>query len=178
MPLARILADKERAKQDTAKMNDMDKGSDELTFICEGFPPIPTKIVKKIEQGEYVDFVDLLPRKPGAEEQSYSELAKEGIIVVTESRHLRTQKKTIQDAATWTEAFLTFATIRNRAYPAHTNDLLAYGAMIVRGAKEYRGSGWLSYDFQYHRLAVARGNLGNWGQKDVSLWNDTVCKQH
>ena len=36
-------------------MNDMDKGSDELTFICDGFPPIPTKIVKKIEQGEYVD---------------------------------------------------------------------------------------------------------------------------
>ena len=50
--------------------------------------------------------------------------------------------------------------------------------MTVCGAKEYRGSGWLSYDFQYHRLAVARGNLGNWGQKDVSLWNNTVCKQH
>ena len=36
-----------------------------------------------------VDFTDLLPRKSGAEEQSYSELAKEGIIVVTESRHLK-----------------------------------------------------------------------------------------
>ena len=96
--------------------------------------------------------------------------------MVTESRHLKSQKKSIQDAATWTEAFLTFATIRNKKHPSHTNDLLAYGAMIVRGAKEYKGSGWLSCDFQYRRLAAARGNLGNWGQRDVALWNDTVCK--
>ena len=54
--------------------------------------------------------MDFLLQKPGANEQSYSELAKEGIIMVTESRHLKIQKKAIQDIATWTEAFLTFAT--------------------------------------------------------------------
>ena len=139
--------------------------------------PNPTKVVQKIEKGEYVDFTDLLPKKPSTEEPTISELAEEGIVVVTQSRHMKGQKKPIQDIATWVEAFLTFATVRNRKYPAHTNDLLAYGALVVRGARDYKGPVWLSYDFQYRRLAAARGNFGDWGKKDVSLWSDTVCKQ-
>ena len=97
---------------------------------------------------------------------------------MTETRHLKGQKKAIQDIATWMEAFLLFATIRNRSHPDHTNDLLVYGALIVKGAKDYKDLGWLAYDYQFCWLAAARGNLGNWGQRDVSLWNDTVCKPY
>lgn len=154
----------------------VDPAPEELMFITEGLPPIPSKVVKKVEKGEFVDFADLLPKKPGVDEPSYSELAKEGIIVVTENRHIKGQKKAIKDISSWIEAFLAFAAIRNRKHPNHTNDLLAYGALVARGARDYKGLGWLSYDFQFRRLAAARGNLGNWGQKDVSLWNETVCK--
>ena len=172
--LAQLLTDRDKS---VSKVGDpTEKSSDELTFISEGLPLILTKVVKKIENGEYVDFADLLPKKPGIDDQPYSDLAKDGIIIVTESWHLQSQKKVIQDVVTWMEAFLTFATIRNRTHPTHTNDLLAYGALIVRGARDYKGSGWLSFDFQYRRLAAARGNFGNWGHRDVSLWNDTVCK--
>ena len=66
--------------------------------------------------------------------------------------------------------------IRNLKHPAHTNDLLAYRALITQGAQDYKGLGWLSYDYQFRRLAAARGNLGNWRQKNVALWNDTMCK--
>lgn len=123
-----------------------------------------------------MDFADLLPKKPGMEEPSYADLARDGIIVVTENRHLKGQKKSIRDISTWMEAFLVFAAIRNRKLPAHTNDLLAYGALVARGARDNKGLSWLSYDYQFRRLAAARGNLGNWGQKDVSLWSETVCK--
>ena len=153
-----------------------DLSAEELTFVTEGLPPISSKVVKKIERGEFVDFAELLPKKPGVEEQSYSELAKEGIIVVTESRHLKSQKKAIHDISSWMEAFLAFTAIRNRKHPAHTNDLLAYGVLIAQGARDYKGLGWRSYDYQFRRLAAARGNLGNWGLKDVPLWNETVCK--
>lgn len=73
-----------------------------------GFPT-GSKVVKKIEKGEFIGFTDLLPKKLGGEEQSYIELAKEGIIVVTELRHLRSQKKYIQDVSTLAEAFLTYS---------------------------------------------------------------------
>ena len=96
--------------------------------------------------------------------------------MVMENRHIKGQRKSIKDISSWIEAFLAIAAIRNRKHPTHTNDLLAYGALVARGAYDYKGLGWLSYDFQFRRLATARGNLGNWGQKDVSLWNETVCK--
>ena len=96
--------------------------------------------------------------------------------MLTENRHLKGQKKSIKDISSWVEAFLAFAAIRNRKLPEHTNDLLAYGTLIARGARDYKGCGWASYDYQFRRLAAAWGNLGNWGQKDVSLWNETVCK--
>ena len=74
-------------------------------------------MVTKIEKIEYVDFTELLPKKPSMDDPSISELADEWIILVMQ---VRSQKKPIQDIATWMEAFLTFVTIRNRKHP---NDL-------------------------------------------------------
>ena len=39
---------------------------------------------------------------------------------------------------------------------AHQWEFLAYGALIVKGARDYKGSAWL-----YAVLAAARGNLGD-----------------
>ena len=55
----------------------------------------------------------------------------------------------------WMQVFLTFAAVCNRKLPKHTNDLLAYGAIIVKDVKEYKGQGWLSYDFQF----AAKGKI-------------------
>ena len=131
--------------------------------------------MQKVERGEYVDLRDLLPQKPVMEENPVVEL-ENGIVVLASSKQAKTQKKPIQDLPTWVQAFMAFVAIRNRKYPEATNDLLAYAALIARGAKDYRGQGWLSYDFQFRRLAAARGSSAKWAEKDVSLWNDTVCK--
>lgn len=79
-----------------------------LTILRIGFRKrgIPTKTVQKIEKGEYVDFRDLLTNNPSMDESPLTELAENGVIVVTQSRQLRHQKKPIQDLATWIEAFI------------------------------------------------------------------------
>ena len=80
--LAQLLTDRDKS---VSKVEDRtEKSSDELTFISKGLPPILTKVVKKIEKGEYVNFADLLPKKPGTDNQPYSDLAKDGIIMVTD----------------------------------------------------------------------------------------------
>ena len=58
MSLGRLIGDKGLEK----------KGGEQR----EGLPPSPTKA---IEKGEYVDFIDLLPKKPNLEEPSISDLA-------------------------------------------------------------------------------------------------------
>ena len=165
-------------KADTVKSPSPKRASldADLVFINEGLPPLPAKIVLKIEKGDYVDFRDLLPQKPSMDDSALTELEEQGIVVVTASKQVRPQKKQIQDLATWIEAFLTFVAIRTRKQPELTDDLMAYGTLIARGARDYRGSGWLSYDFQFRHLAAARGKTTKWGEKDVSLWNETVCK--
>ena len=133
-------------------------------------------MVQKIEKGEYVDFTDLLPKRPMLEENPLTELAENGIVVLTHSKQVKAQKKPIRDIATWVEAFMTFAAVRNRKHPEHNNDLLAYGSIIVQGARDHKTPGWLTYDYQFRRLAAARGCMEGWGKKDVALWNDTVYK--
>ena len=148
----------------------------ELVFINEGLPPIPSKTRLKIEKGDYVDFRELLPQKPSVDDSALTEWEENGIVVLTSSKQVRPKKKPIQDISSWFEAFMVFAAIRIRKHPDSASDLMAYGALIARSARDYRGSGWITYDFQFRRLAAARGKPANWGIKDVSLWNETVCK--
>ena len=44
----------------------------------------------------------------------------------------------------------------------------------MRGSRDYKCPGWLSYDFQYRRLAAACQNHGDWEKRDMALWNDSV----
>lgn len=120
-----------------------------------------------------MDLADLLPKNPSYEEQ-FTEVA-ENVVVVSQSKHLK-KKKVIKDIESWVVAFCTFAAVRCKKDPEHTPDLLAYAASIVKGAKDFGGTGWLSYDYRYRRLAAAKNSVSGWGQKDVVLWNEAFLK--
>lgn len=176
VPLAKLLATEwGGGKQGSSSQNDgkEERAKEGLIFISEGLPPLPAKIVWAVEKGDYVDFVELLPKKPSMEDQPITELA-ENVILVTQVKQMA-KKRPIKDIETWMEAFCTFAAIRSKN-PECMADLLAYGASIARGARDYGGSSWLSYDFQFRRLAAAKKLTRGWGQKDVALWNDTFLK--
>ena len=51
-------------------------------------------MVAKIEKIEYVDFTELLPKKPSMDDPSISELADKGIIVVMQVRSQKSPSKT------------------------------------------------------------------------------------
>ena len=143
----------------------------EKSGVGEGFPPVPAKVVARIEKGDYVDLKDLLQ---SMDESNLSDLEEQGIVVVTAGKQWRSQ---IRDLATWVEAFMTYVAIRARKSPELVGDLLAYSSLIARGARDYRGNGWLVYDFQFRRLAAAGGSVTKWSVKDVSLWHETVGRQ-
>ena len=126
----------------------------ELLLINEGFSPILAKIIQEVEKGEYVDLKELPPQKPVMEDNTLVEL-ENGVVVPASAKQARSQKKPIQDLATWVQAFMAFLAIRNRKFPEAMNDLLAYRALITR---DYQGLGWLSYNFQFRRLAATRGS--------------------
>lgn len=104
-------------------------------------------------------------------------LEAQSTIVVTASQQVKPKRKQLQDLAAWMEAFLTFVAIRSKKAPEETRDLIAYGAHC-QGASDYKGSGWLFYDFQFRRVAAARGTVTQWAMKDISLLNETVAAKH
>ena len=166
--LTQILADKSNVPLGKNATPIKEKG---LVYVAEGLPPLPAKIVEIIEKGEFIDFVELLPKHPILEDQSVTELS-ENIVVISHSRQL-TKKKVIKDIETWMEAFCTFAAVRAKKYQLTIPDLLAYGATIVKGARDYGGQQWLAYDYRFRQLAAARQLESGWGHKDMALWNDT-----
>lgn len=93
--------------------------------------------------------------------------------MVTQTKQLLAKKKPIQDIASWME---TYVAIRNKKSPELTIDLLAYGAVITQEPRDYK-VGWLTYDFQFRRLAAARktGSI-KWSSRDIALWNYAVCR--
>uniref|UniRef100_A0A1X7VW30 Uncharacterized protein n=1 Tax=Amphimedon queenslandica TaxID=400682 RepID=A0A1X7VW30_AMPQE len=117
---------------------------------------------QKNSKGDYVDLKDLLQQKPTMDESNLSDLEEQGIVVVTAGKQLRSQKKQIRDLATWIEAFMTYVAIRGKKSHELLGDLLAYSSFIARGARDYRGDGWLVYDFKFHRFAAARGSVTKW----------------
>ena len=151
--------------------SDSSKDSNSLVFVGEGLPPLPAKLVQSIEKGDFVNLADLLPKNPGQEDSLYTELSDN----ISQVKQLG-KKRVITDVTSWVEAFCTFAAIRGRRHQETIVDLMAYGALIVKGARDYGGSTWLSYDYQFRWLAAAKKLSGGWGKKDVALWNDAIVK--
>ena len=83
---------------------------DNLVFLCEGLPPIRQRWVTAIEKGEFIDLEELLPKNPSWEEEAFTEVL-DNIIVIAKNKPT---KKAINDIETWVEAFCTFAAIRGK----------------------------------------------------------------
>lgn len=143
-----------------------------LVYICEGIPPLPTRIVASIEKGDFIELSELLPKSPAWEDDSYTEVA-DKVILISKTKPKR---KVIQDIETWIEAFCTFAAVRGRKHPKLIPDLMAYAAVIAKSARDYGGQNWMVYDYRFRQLAAAKHLTSGWGQKDMALWNETFLK--
>ena len=87
-----------------------DLSPENLIFLTES-PTYLKQGSEEIEKDEFIDLADLLLKKQGVEEQSYTKLAKEKIIMVTELRHPKSQKSYTRHIDMGHIAFLTFTAI-------------------------------------------------------------------
>ena len=177
VPLAGLLGDKARSghpKESPKGGETSAKGEkDDLVFLYEGLLPIRQKWVMAIEKGEFIDLAELLPKDPSWEEEAFTEVL-DNIIVIAKNKP--TKKKAINDIETWVEAFCTFAAIHEKKCPTMLPELLAYEATIVKAARDYGGQGWLAYDYRFRQMAAAKSLTTGWGQKDMAFWSDTFLK--
>ena len=126
-------------------------------LLGDGLAPLPPKLIKRIQQLEFVEMADLLAEAWFLEES-------------TMEAQLRRQKGPVTDILVWVQCFTTFASTLAMAYPDKIAELMAYLSTIVRCHRDYEGPSWVLYDRAFRCRAEATKDM-NWSVVNTSLFN-------
>ena len=134
----------------------------EGVYVGEGMPPVPAKLAKKINRGEFVEMGELLPEF-WASVREDEEAKKEGKV--------RRSRK-VTDIFTWLQCFGTYVAVRGSQTPTMIPEFMAYQSTIVRSSQDFSGLAWVRYDAAYRRQAALTGNA-KWSAVNSTLY--TMC---
>ena len=134
---------------------------DSQVMIGAGLPPIPAKLVSKIEAGEFVDMVELLPDRFGiAKSRPGDESARP-------SKH---KQRTVTTILEWIQCFSIYLAVIAKKQPQRIPDLLAYQTLIIESQLEYQSDAWMGYDRRFRQRAAANPHT-SWSTINTTLWN-------
>ena len=132
-----------------------------LCYHRAGLPPVPAKIVSRIEAGEYIDMTELLPDhlvtlKSPVNDDSF----KAG----------RQRRRALSGILEWVQCFTTYMAVCCQKQPHRIQDLLGCQTLIVEASLEYQGDGWLGYNWRFWQRAAANSTLVC-ANINTTLWN-------
>ena len=128
--------------------------------IGAGLPPVPHKMVARIQRGEFVDMVELLPDRLGCSFGSTPE----------DKTTAKSKKQSVTNILEWIKCFGIYMAVIAKSQPDRIPDLLGYQSLIIEAHLEYGGDGWIGYDKRF-RLNAAANSLTTWAQVDTTLWH-------
>ena len=121
-----------------------------------GLGSVPSKVVKRIVNKEYVDMWELLPDLWQVEAESSCCHTK------------RLHRTMLTDISIWTECFATMAAILVASH------FFLYLHTITKARRTFECSAWASYDIAFHRQAADCGSL-DWEMVDAPLYNEAFA---
>ena len=120
-----------------------------------GRPPVPAKLVNKIESGAYVDMVELLPER----------------LDTTDSEDVKLKrKKRSLSILEWLQCYAVYVTVVARKQPTRLADLMGYQSLIIEAHMEYKNDCWIGYDRRFRQQAASSPRTP-WSTIDTTLWN-------
>ena len=89
-------------------------------LVSNGFPPIPFRLIKRVEDGLFVEMAELLP--------SYLDSAD-----LNRDDHIGSHRRppTVTDILDWIQCFAVYMAIVSRKKPKRIADLLGYQSLII-----------------------------------------------
>ena len=123
-----------------------------------GLPPVPNKLVKRIQDDEFIDMSELTIDRLSMSSPDET------------SKPSHSKRRPVTSIIEWTQCFTNYIAILGQAQPERISDLLGYQHLILEAHLEYAGDGWAVYDRRFRQIAATR--LGTpWAQRDGDLWN-------
>ena len=127
--------------------------------VGEGLPPIPGKLVRKIESGQFIDLGELLP-------DCLSTANATGDIDTSKAHKPATRP--ISSIIEWIQSYGIYTAILSKSQPHRVADLLGYQTLVLQAYQEFRGDSWLRYDHTFRQKA-ATSRIEKWATIDTTL---------
>ena len=131
-------------------------------LISNGLPPIPSRLMKRVEDGLFVEMAELLPSHLDSADLNINEGQ------VASCKRL----PTVTDIIDWIQCFAVYMAIISRHKPKRIADLLGYQSLIIGASMDCREGKWVIYD-RHFRLKASASRNALWSVIDVTLWNMT-----
>ena len=138
--------------------------------MASSLPPVPPKLVRKIQALEFVEMRELLPDNLAPVERL------EALPVHMGQSARNPEQREIASLHTWTSSFATYVAVLSQAHPSRVVDMLAYMRIIIREAHKHGGMGWLTYDAVFRRNQ--QGLDTPWNIIDPSLHTAYIAGQN
>ena len=112
-----------------AKKSNHSTGNPSVSTFGEGLPPVPTKLIKTIQEGEFIDVGELAIDRLGLPFLDDS----------TKPTHSR--RRPVTSIVEWTQCFSNYSAVLAQGQPERVSDLLGYQHLILEAHLEYEGNG-------------------------------------
>ena len=125
---------------------------------------LPSKLVKKILDLEFVEMAELVPDSWRTDEADYQ---------CCSSHNPRISRRgPVTNILLWVECYSSLVAVLASKYPNKIGHLMAYQKTIIKAHRSFVGEAWVVYDTCFRRKAANIKNL-DWGEVDLTLYNET-----
>ena len=148
-------------------------------MIAKGIPPIPAKVVERIQKWEFVDLASLLSNDQ-IPDDVLAMVPSGQLLLVPPSDRQPKRKRTISDIHSWVQAFSIYAAVLSAADSTskkETVGLFAHMVTVLQLAKDLGGNQWMQYDKVYREWATAK-EIKVWGELNLSIFGRCLASQH
>jgi hypothetical protein len=155
----------------------------ELTSPESGTPPTPSpasalsltlgiddKIRRKIWDGSFVKFSNLLSSDSDMGKDKYKSVKREGELVFIKNN----DRNSITSVTKWMEAFHKFVAIYSEKYPLEIGNLMTYAQTIRKIAETCGDQAALGYDEKFRHWREKDAESCPWEKKNIELYQEAV----
>ena len=125
-------------------------------------PPDPLKLVKRVEEGLFVEMAELHP--------NYLESVDFNSGDQPTGSHKRPPE--VFNIVDWIQCFGIYMAIISRSKPKRIADLIGYQSLIIGASQLCHESQWILYDHRFPLKASAT-RTKQWSVIDITIWNTT-----
>ena len=137
-------------------------------MVSAGLPPIPTKLLNRIQDGLFVEMSDLLS------DTLTSAKCNAGKDHGDSRKPKHHRKLSIME---WVQSFGVYMAVMSCTKPQRIADLLGYQQWIIQATYNHQPGCWAVYDRQF-RLKTSATSSTDWLTIDLNLWHDAFPYQN